>query len=119
MHRALGRALPHTAARRRFPARDRGEGAGVDQGLRTIPLRFSYAEQFGHIPEAYETLLADVATGDQTLFVRSDEVEAAWGLYMPLLENRPDPLPYTAGSWGPEAARTLLGDPDITWATGG
>lgn len=91
---------------------------GVDQGLRTIPLRFSYAEQFGHIPEAYETLLADVAIGDQTLFVRSDEVEAAWGLYMPLLQKRPDPVAYPAGSWGPEEARTLLGDTDIDWATG-
>jgi len=91
---------------------------GVDDGLRTIPLQFSYAEQFGHIPGAYETLLADIAMGDQTLFVRSDEVEEAWRVYTPLVENRPPPQPYRAGTWGPESAVDLLGEPDLRWATG-
>ncbi len=85
--------------------------------LRTIPLHFSYSEAFGDIPEAYETLLADVVEGDQTLFVRSDEVEEAWRLYTPIVETPFGPHPYPAGSWGPEAARDLLG-PDVTnWAT--
>ena len=41
--------------------------------LRPVQLHFSYAEAFGRIPDAYETLLADVLEGDQTLFVRADE----------------------------------------------
>lgn len=91
---------------------------GYDHRLKTIPLRFSYSESFGRIPDAYETLLADVAGGDQTLFVRADEVEQAWRLYTPLVTDPPSPLPYPAGSWGPDEARALLGDPAVDWATG-
>jgi glucose-6-phosphate 1-dehydrogenase len=92
---------------------------GVDDGLRTIPLSFSYSEEFGRIPDAYETLLADITMGDQTLFVRGDEVEASWRLHTPLIESPPEPLPYDAGTWGPEAARDLLGGDAFDWATGG
>jgi glucose-6-phosphate 1-dehydrogenase len=92
---------------------------GVDDGLRTIPLSFSYSEEFGRIPDAYETLLADVALGDQTLFVRGDEVEASWRLYTPLIQSPPEPIPYAAGTWGPDAAHGLLGDTQARWATGG
>jgi glucose-6-phosphate 1-dehydrogenase len=91
---------------------------GESGRLRTIPLRFSYSEAFGDIPKAYETLLADVVEGDQTLFVRSDEVEEAWRLYTPIVDNPGEPHPYPAGSWGPEAARDLLGSGVTTWATG-
>jgi glucose-6-phosphate 1-dehydrogenase len=69
-------------------------------------LDFDYAETFGRIPDAYETLLRDLLAGDQTLFVHADEAEAAWALYQPLLDAPPDPKPYAPGSWGPkEAAR--------------
>ncbi|MBE0712248.1 MAG: glucose-6-phosphate dehydrogenase, partial [Candidatus Aminicenantes bacterium] len=76
--------------------------------LKTEDLRFRYAEAFGKLPEAYQTLLKDVLTGDQTLFVRSDEVEYSWGLYTPLLEKRPSLSLYRAGSWGPAEADALL-----------
>ncbi len=91
---------------------------GESGRLRTIPLRFSYSEAFGDIPEAYETLLADVVEGDQTLFVRSDEVEESWRLYTPIVDSPGEPHPYPAGSWGPEAARDLLGSGVANWATG-
>ena len=91
---------------------------GESDRLRTIPLRFSYSEAFGDIPRAYETLLADVIEGDQTLFVRSDEVEEAWRLYTPLVDSSGEPHAYPAGSWGPEAARELLGPGVTNWATG-
>ena len=45
--------------------------------LQTVPLDFRYARQFGPIPDAYETLIEDIVLGDQTLFVRSDEVVSA------------------------------------------
>lgn len=70
-------------------------------------LRFRYNEAFDGLPDAYETLLVDVLQGDQTLFVRSDEVEAAWTLYDPLLE-RTDVVRYEAGTWGPAEANQLL-----------
>ena len=91
---------------------------GESGRLRTIPLRFSYIDAFGDIPMAYETLLADVVEGDQTLFVRSDEVEESWRLYTPIVDNPGEPHPYPAGSWGPEAARDLLGSGVANWATG-
>ena len=84
--------------------------------LRRIPLRFSYAEALGEIPEAYETLLADIVEGDPTLFVRADEVEEAWRLYTPLLGLDLPVHAYPAGSWGPDEARRLLDGE--RWATG-
>ena len=76
--------------------------------LATMPLAFEYEEAFGDLPDAYETLLYDVMTGDRTLFVRSDEVEQAWRLYTPILEAGIRPVPYKAGSWGPPEADLLL-----------
>ncbi|HUS79748.1 MAG TPA: glucose-6-phosphate dehydrogenase, partial [Armatimonadota bacterium] len=75
--------------------------------LRTQSLRFKYEEVFERLPDAYETLLLDVITGDQTLFVRADEVEEAWRLYTPLLESLPEPHRYAAGTLGPPAAGRL------------
>jgi glucose-6-phosphate 1-dehydrogenase len=74
----------------------------------TERLHFRYAEAFGPLPDAYETLLPDILAGDQSLFVRADEVEEAWRLYTPLLENPPEVHPYPAGTWGPAAADGLL-----------
>ncbi len=76
--------------------------------METQRLHFRYDEAFGPLPDAYETLLLDVVTNDQTLFVRADEVEASWRLYDPLLEERPPVHPYEPGSWGPPEADHLL-----------
>ena len=91
---------------------------GDTSRLRSVPLRFAYADAFGPIPEAYETLLLDVMEGDQTLFVRADEAEEAWRLYDAILEADLPVYPYRAGSWGPTAARDLLMDAP-NWAAGG
>ncbi|MGB7913257.1 MAG: hypothetical protein WCF59_13660, partial [Desulfobaccales bacterium] len=81
--------------------------------LRTQRLRYRYAEAFGSLPEAYETLITDVMAGDQTLFVRADEAEAAWRIYAPLLQEPPlPPLFYPAGTFGPPAAARLMEWPD-------
>ena len=76
--------------------------------LATMPLAFEYEKAFGDLPDAYETLLYDVMTGDRTLFVRSDEVEHAWRLYTPILHERTSPFPYPVGSWGPPEADHLI-----------
>lgn len=78
-------------------------------------LHFRYAEAFGPLADAYETLILDILAGDQTLFVRADEVEASWSLYTPLLEPRPPVHQYPAGTWGPPAADELLAGQGYQW----
>ena len=78
--------------------------------FQTQSLRFRYSDVFSPLPEAYETLLLDVLRGDPTLFVRGDWVEASWRLYDVLLQKPPGAHPYSAGSWGPEPSRHLLGE---------
>jgi len=65
------------------------------------------------LPDAYETLLWDLINNDATLFMRADQVEAAWKIIMPVLDAWSAKLPvdfpnYDAGTWGPEAADGLL-----------
>jgi glucose-6-phosphate 1-dehydrogenase len=83
--------------------------------LKTQRLRYRYAEGFAPLPEAYETLLLDIMAGDQTLFVRADEVEWAWRIYAPALAPpAAGVLPYPAGAWGPPAAQRFMEWPDPT-----
>ena len=87
-------------------------------GMRLIdvPLDMTFAEALGEeasaAPDAYERLIMDVVRGDQTLFMRGDEVEAAWAWTDPIIaqwEARGDrPHPYEPGSTGPEEAAILL-----------
>ena len=53
-------------------------------------------------------LIFDILKGDQTLFVRADEVEASWELFMPLLEEDFPVFSYAAGTLGPKEAEQLL-----------
>jgi glucose-6-phosphate 1-dehydrogenase len=80
---------------------------GEPIAVQTQGLDFRYEEAFAPLPDAYETLLLDVMTGDQTLFVRSDEVEGSWNLFAPLLDHNLPLYNYEAGSWGPEEADAL------------
>jgi glucose-6-phosphate 1-dehydrogenase len=94
---------------------------GSKMYLRTSDMVFNYQKEFdARIPEAYETLLADVIRGDQTLFMRSDQVEASWRLLMPVLDmwsiSPPSDFPnYTAGTFGPERANKLLAKEGHSW----
>lgn len=89
--------------------------------LRPTTLEFRYERAFAEepMPEAYETLLLDVMQGDQTLFMRADQLEAAWRVVMPVLQaweaSEEQPPVYPQGSWGPEAARQLLPDGEVGW----
>jgi len=88
--------------------------------LRYVPLDMSFAEAFGaRSPDAYERLILDVIRGNQTLFMRRDEVEAAWAWIDPIEEawerSRDAPKPYAAGSWGPTAAIALIERDGRTW----
>lgn len=82
---------------------------GEPPALTTESLKFDYRDSFESIPDAYQTLLLDVMEGDQTLFVRGDEVEASWAVWQPLLDGPTKPIKYAAGTWGPPAASKELG----------
>ena len=88
--------------------------------LRHVPLDMSFAEQFEiRQPKAYERLLLDVIRGDQTLFMRRDEVEAAWTWIEPILKawemTGTAPQAYKAGTWGPSKAIALIERDGRTW----
>jgi glucose-6-phosphate 1-dehydrogenase len=72
-----------------------------DTAIDPQTLHFRYSDVYGPLPDAYQTLILDILEGDQTLFVRADEVEASWRLYDPLLEHLPKLIGYEAGTWGP------------------
>ena len=88
--------------------------------LQHVPLDMSFASVFAtRNPDAYERLLMDVVRGNQTLFMRRDEVEAAWTWVGPILDawtaSREAPRAYTAGTWGPSAAIALIERDRRTW----
>jgi glucose-6-phosphate 1-dehydrogenase len=85
--------------------------------LRRQSLRFRYGETFGRLPAAYMTLVMDIVNGDQTLFVRTDEVARAWELYSPLVGAETDIHPYPAGTWGPPSAERLPEKDGRQWVT--
>ena len=111
------RLQPEEGMRLEMMTKDPGPG-----GLRLSPtgLDINFEKTFGRrFPDAYERLLMDIVRGDPTLFMRRDEVEAAWAWVEPILEGwaaRPDhPRPYPAGSWGPTAAIALIERDGRTW----
>ncbi len=89
--------------------------------LRAVPLNITMPDAFAGPTKriAYERLLLDLIEGDQTLFVRRDEVEAQWdwidGIRASWAEHGLKPKPYTAGSWGPSAAIALAERDGVTW----
>lgn len=94
---------------------------GLEMMLNTVDMVFDYSEKTKtDSPEAYETLLLDVISGDQTLFMRADQVEAAWEVVMPILtyweNNKMTSFPnYPANSWGPENADALIAKDGFHW----
>jgi glucose-6-phosphate 1-dehydrogenase len=96
---------------------------GPDMILNPVDMVFSYAEAYdGKEPEAYETLLEDIISGNPTLFMRADQVEAAWKVITPILEawqKRPpvDFPNYAPGSWGPEDSEELIAKDGHHWVT--
>lgn len=94
-------------------------------GMRLIdvPLDMTFAEalgpEVGEVPDAYERLIMDVIRGNQTLFMRGDELEAAWAWTDPIInywdETKDVPKPYDAGGSGPEDALMLMHRDDRKW----
>ncbi|MEL6737496.1 MAG: glucose-6-phosphate dehydrogenase [Pseudomonadota bacterium] len=89
--------------------------------LREVPLAIAMPDAFSeaHRRIAYERLLLDLVKGDQTLFVRRDEVEAQWQWIDAIRgeweKNGVTPKTYTAGSWGPSASIALAERDGVSW----
>lgn len=88
---------------------------GPKMHLHYVEMQFNYQDVFSaKSPDAYETLLWDIMMNDATLFMRADQVEAAWQILMPVLDvwsvAPPSDFPnYASGTWGPEEVQGLLG----------
>jgi len=110
---------PEMDIRLRFQAKRPGQS----MILNPVDMIFSYKDAYdGDEPEAYETLLLDVMEGNATLFMRSDQVEAAWKIIMPILETWQEKPPvdfpnYAPDSWGPEDAEALIAREGHNWIT--
>lgn len=95
---------------------------GSDLRTRSVDMDFSYGSSFGVTGgEAYDRLLLDCMMGDQTLFTRADEVEAAWRVVTPALAaweapTDPSTIPqYEAGTWEPTEAELLINRDGRRW----
>jgi glucose-6-phosphate 1-dehydrogenase len=97
---------------------------GLDReglSLREVPLDIAMPDAFTgtHRRIAYERLLLDLIEGDQTLFVRRDEVEGQWAwidaIRAEWAREGLEPKPYAAGSWGPSAAIALAERDGVSW----
>jgi glucose-6-phosphate 1-dehydrogenase len=112
---------PEMDIRLRFQAKQ----PGPEMRLQPVEMIFSYSDANGGTekqPEAYETLLEDIIEGNQTLFMRADQVEAAWSIIQPILEDwqshPPTNFPnYAPGSWGPEDAEALIAKDGHHWVS--
>ncbi|ANY10438.1 glucose-6-phosphate dehydrogenase [Pseudonocardia sp. HH130630-07] len=116
-NRLVIRLQPDEGVRLHLTAKEPGPG-----GIRPIPapLDLSFARTFGdRLPDAYERLLMDVLRGNPTLFMRRDEIEAAWTWAEPVLRSwertGQRPRPYAAGSTGPAAATALIERDGRSW----
>ena len=111
------RVQPQEGITLRFSAKVPGERYRP----RTVSMDFRYGTTFAAAtPEAYERLLLDAMRGDQTLFTRADEVEAAWRFVGGVLRvteagEFPAPHAYQAGTWGPTEADELLARDGRAW----
>ena len=111
------RLQPDEGVKQWIMIKDPGPGG---MRLRHVPLDMSFADAFSvRNPDAYERLIMDVVRGHQTLFMRRDEVEAAWQWVDPILkaweDTEQEVKGYTSGTWGPSAAIALIERDGRTW----
>ncbi len=93
---------------------------GDEMKVRPVHLDLDFARTFKTRQwDAYERLLADVIAGNLTLFMRRDELDAAWRWIDPIhaawAAQGEMPKPYTAGTWGPTASSALIVRDGLTW----
>ena len=99
-----------------------GKVPGGAVNIKPVGMNFDYADTFKvEAPEAYERLIHDCMVGDQSLFIRGDEAEAAWQVIDPIekgwAESETPPFQYSPGTWGPKAADRLIENDGRKWVT--
>jgi glucose-6-phosphate 1-dehydrogenase len=119
-NRLVIRLQPDEGVKQWIMIKDPGPGG---MRLRQIALDMTFADTFQERnPDAYERLIMDVIRGNQTLFMRRDEVEAAWKWIDPIFnawaESRQEVQGYTSGTWGPSASIALIERDGRTWHEG-
>ncbi len=115
-NRLVIRLQPDECITLRILAKSPGEA----MRLKPVDLALNLGETFKARPlEAYERLLGDAIAGNLTLFMRRDEVEAAWNWIDPIRAawdaDDEGPRPYAAGSWGPAASSALIARDGYAW----
>jgi glucose-6-phosphate 1-dehydrogenase len=115
-NRLIIRLQPEESIMLEVLAKNPGDG----MQLKPVSLCLDFAETFKARPlDAYERLLTDIVRGNLTLFMRRDELDAAWRWIDPIrqgwAEHDERPKPYMAGSWGPTAATTLVNRDGFSW----
>lgn len=98
---------------------------GASQAFRSVDMEFHYNDSFEEvISDAYERLILDAIQGDPSLFTRSDEIEAAWSIFDPVIaylesSSASAPHSYDKGSWGPVEADIFLAEDKRRWRKSG
>ncbi len=115
-NRLVIRLQPDECITLRILAKSPGEA----MRLKPVDLALDLGESFKARPlEAYERLLGDAIAGNLTLFMRRDEVEAAWNWIDPIRAawdaDDDGPRPYAAGSWGPATSSALIARDGFAW----
>src|SRR5439155_9714351 len=110
------RIQPDDGISLRFNSKEPGQG----MELHEAEMDFGFSSLGKPAAEAYERLLLDAIAGQPALFIRRDEVEAAWAIVDSIragwMQLPPPQFPnYAAGTWGPEAARTLISRRGFRW----
>jgi glucose-6-phosphate 1-dehydrogenase len=107
---------PEESIQLQLMAKEPGSGMQMRPVNLNLDLQSAFSQRRA---EAYERLLIDVVRGRLTHFMRRDELEAAWAWADPILEGwsmlNERPLPYAAGSWGPDSAAALLARDGMAW----
>ncbi len=90
--------------------------------MSSLTMDFSYQDIFGESPpDSYQRLLLDCMLGDQTLFIRDDDMKAAWSLITPILKQWESDIDakklffYKSGTWGPEESDTMMKKHNKEW----
>ena len=96
------------------------KASGDDIELQPVDLNLDFNDVFQKRRMiAYERLVMDVVRGNQTLFMRRDEVAAAWAWIDPIrkawTQYQYRPKPYTAGTWGPGSSNALISREGLKW----
>jgi glucose-6-phosphate 1-dehydrogenase len=97
---------------------------GFGMKLSPVAMSYLYKEEFASKKrfDAYEILILDAISGDQTLFAHTDEITNSWRVLSPLLilwqsKQAKSPALYDIGSWGPEEAAHLIQKDERKWYT--